>query len=61
MLCKTLLLKSLAGEPGSVNKNLATVPTTGSNIVTIQRPNEGDLPPDTVNLREIGGGFLWNK
>ena len=51
----------MAGEPGSVNKNLATVPTTGSNIVTIQRPNEGDLPPDTVNLREIGGGFLWNK
>ena len=38
-----------------MNKNLATVPTTGSNIVTIQRANEGDLPPDTVNVREIGG------
>ena len=53
---KTLLLKALSvnGDPGSVSKHVATVPTTGSNIVKIQRTKPGEIP-ETVTAREIGG------
>ena len=54
---KTLLLKALAAnsDPGSVSKHVATVPTTGSNIVKITRTKMGE-PPEVVSTREIGGG-----
>ena len=53
---KTLLLKALAAnsDPGSVSKHVATVPTTGSNIINIQRTKTGEAP-EMVTAREIGG------
>ena len=53
---KTLLLKVLSAnsDPGSVSKHVATVPTTGSNIVKIQRTKPGEMP-EMVSAREIGG------
>ena len=53
---KTLLVKALAanGDPGSVTKHVATVPTTGSNIVNIQRTKTGEVP-EMVTTREVGG------
>ena len=53
---KTLLLKALAAnnDPGSVSKHVATVPTTGSNIVKITRTKAGEAA-ETVTAREVGG------
>ena len=53
---KTLLLKALAAnnDPGSVSKHVATVPTTGSNIVKITRTRAGEAA-ETVTAREVGG------
>ena len=65
---KSLLIKSLAAnaEPGTVTKHAASVPTTGSNIVNVQKvKGEGaqDQPPDVVSIREIGGTMapIWKN
>ena len=51
---------------GSISKHSASVPTTGSNIVNVQKmKNEQDQQqaPDSVSIREIGGSMapIWKN
>ena len=63
---KSLLLRCLVAnmDKDSVNRTTGTIPTTGTDIVTVVRHNDKRPDcPDVVMVREVGGAMapIWHS